>query len=366
MRQDTIIPTTFNRSLSLLRVLAILAIVMGHFYLQGHDYMLSTAVSLCFVLSGYLTAMHHPFERYSIKEHLQFFGRRVAKIYPLHVLAVVLCVVILHRAINWKVVLVHLTMLQSFIPNADYYFGYNPVSWFVSTILFLFLMAPWLIRAIRLLPIRWQWVMLVTMLAVQFWGGYINIFDYYHLYQFPPMRLLDFAIGIAIYNLSQTDCFKKAQSQLSPFSATLFEIGAVLLFALFYVVGEKHLHPHCFRACCSSFVQVFIIITVMVFTHMRGGLVSKMAQCSPLKWFDSISMEIFLLQLPVYLFFTVLLSHIGSDPMCFTNLPLWAILLMHMSALLLAAWLAKRWFSSPIYHFYVKKIEPVFIGPKVH
>ena len=364
MKQVSTLPATFNLSLSSLRILAILVIVAGHFYLQGHDYMLSTAVSLCFMCSGYLTALHHPFEPYSIKEHLKFFGRRVARLYPMHVLAVALCVLAIHHAINWKVVLSHLSMLQSFVPEASYYFGYNPVSWFVSTILFLFFMAPWLIKALRLLAPRWQWVLISVLLVLQFASGYTEVLNRYHLYQFPPMRLLDFAVGIAIFNLSQTQGFRQAQQRLKAHAASLLEVGAVAVFVIFYIVGLKLLHPHCFRACCSSFIQVFIIITIMVFTQGNNGIVSKALQWRPLTWLDNIGMEIFLLQLSVYLLLAVVISHIGIASMPFSQWPVWAVMLVHIPALLLAAWIAKRWFSTPIYRFYLAKIEPKLIGAK--
>lgn len=364
MKQSHQTAASFNRSLSSLRVIAILVIVAGHFYLQGRDYMLSTAVTLCFVCSGHLTALHHTFEPYSFKEHLRFFGRRVAKLYPMHVLAVALCLLAILHAINWKVVLVHLSMLQSFVPDARYYFGYNPVSWFVSTIIFLFFMAPWLIRALRLLATRWQWVLIAALLVLQFAGGYTEVFSRYHLYQFPPMRLLDFAVGIAIFNLSQTQGFRRAQQSLTAHTASLLEMAAIVLFIIFYIVGLKLLHPHCFRACCSSFIPVFIIITVMVFTQQRNGIVSRALQWRPLAWLDSMSMEIFLLQLSVYMLLTVFISHIGIKSTPLAKWPVWALMLVHIPSLLLAAWMAKRWFSTPIYRFYLAKIELLLIGFK--
>ena len=74
--------------------------------------------------------------------------------------------------------------------------------------------------------------------------------------------------------------------------------------------------------------------------------------------------QIFLLQLSVYLLLAVVISHIGIASMPFSKWPVWAVMLVHIPALLLAAWIAKRWFSTPIYRFYLAKIEPILIGAK--
>ena len=83
---------------------------------------------------------------YGLKEHVAFLRDKLAKLYPLHVLAVVLSIVVAilswGGAVSPKVLLAHLTLTSSWIPNPAYYFGANPVAWFVCDLFFLYLMAP--------------------------------------------------------------------------------------------------------------------------------------------------------------------------------------------------------------------------------
>ena len=52
---------TYLQSLGTLQLAAVIAVVLGHFWLDDSVYMNSVGVSFCFVYSGYFTAMRHKF-----------------------------------------------------------------------------------------------------------------------------------------------------------------------------------------------------------------------------------------------------------------------------------------------------------------
>ena len=151
--------STFLQSLRSLQLLAVFAVVLGHFWLDDSVYMNSVGVSFCFVYSGYFTARRHTFGRgYGLKEHLAFLRDKLARLYPLHVLAVVLSIVVAilswGGAVSLKILLAHLTLTSSWIPDPAYYIGANPVAWFVCDLFFLYLMAPIVVRTLGRLALR--------------------------------------------------------------------------------------------------------------------------------------------------------------------------------------------------------------------
>ena len=86
---------TFLQSLGSLQLLAVIAVVLGHFWLDDSVFLNSVGVSFCFVYSGFFTAMHHTFgQYYGLRNHAAFMWGKLAKLYPLHLLGVALGVLV--------------------------------------------------------------------------------------------------------------------------------------------------------------------------------------------------------------------------------------------------------------------------------
>ena len=347
---------TFLQSLGSLQLAAVIAVVLGHFWLDDSVFMNSVGVSFCFVYSGYFTAMRHPFDRgYGVKEHANFMRDKLAKLYPLHVLAVVLGAVVgmlsWGGAVGLKVLLAHLTLASPWIPDPTYYFGANPVAWFVCDLFFLYLMAPVVVRALRRLTPAWQVVVMVCLLVLEFAGGYTAdaqsgkpLLNNYVLYQFPPIRLLDFATGVVIYHVVRTKPWQRLQARLTPVTSTIAEVAAVVLFLLLYRVGKDVIHAHCYRAFCASAPAIVILFTAFILTSSRHGLLSQVLSVKPLAALSSVSAEVYLLQYGVFFLIECLCKPFGLHE----NMPLYFVI--QMSGLLIAAWAIGRFYVTPLSH----------------
>ena len=347
---------TYLQPLGTLQLIAIIMVVLGHFWIKDAVFLNSACVSFCFVYSGFFTAMFHPFgQGYGLREHGRFMWHKLAKLYPLHVLGIALG--LLSGYITWhatgvnpRILLAHLTLTSPWIADRAYYFGVNPVAWFICALFFLYLVAPLVVKLLRLIPrVRWQAVLILTLLALEFVCGYSAdpdseplLLNRFHLYQFPPLRLLDFATGIVLFNASQSTAWRRLADRLTPRAATLIEAGAVILSIALYYLGKTHLHEHCYRAFCASAPAVVVLLGAFVFTTGRNGAVSRVLSLHPLVVLSTIGAEIYLLQLGVHFSLRPLLLQCGlvkgTTP----------YLLTQLAALLLVSWLVHRYFVIPI------------------
>lgn len=347
---------TFLQSLGSLQLLAVIAVVLGHFWFDDSVFLNSVGVSFCFVYSGYFTAMRHPFGHdYGLKDHSRFMWGKLAKLYPLHVLAVALGVLVAilcwDGGVGPKILLAHATLLSPWIPDPSYYFGANPVAWFICDLIFLYLMAPLVVRFFKRITLTWQIILMVILLVLEFIGGYRNDIDssasmdysyILYLYQFPPIRLLDFATGVILYNMTLTATWQHLKERLTPTVSTIIEVVAVLLFLALYRVGKDVLHAHCYRAFCASVPAIVVLLAAFILTSTRQGLLSKAISVSPIAWLSKLSFEIYLLQFCVYFLVKYLCKRCGLTE------HLLPYFLVQMTCLILAAWAAHRYYVMPL------------------
>ena len=341
----------YIHSLGTLQLLAIISVVIGHFFVKDNDYMNSVGVSFCFVYSGFFTAMRHPFgSDYGLREHGRFMWDKLRRLYPLHVLAVVLNIVVMlltgmSTGVSLKVLAAHFTLLSPWIPNQDYYFGYNPVAWFICVLFFLYLMAPLVIRLLRKMNIALQIALVIVLLALEFYGGYVKELggesawlNTYHLYQCPPPRLLDFGTGVVLFNLTQTMWWQRLRIKLKGMTATLVEVAAIVAFVALFIVGERWLHTHCFRAFCASAPAIVVLFGAFVLTAGREGLVSRLLSIKPLTWLSRFGAEIYLLQFSVYFALSPWCKTTGIVDKPYLHLPLVLITLCLVAVLVHHVW----------------------------
>ena len=351
--------TSYMQSLGSLQALAILMVVLGHYWEHDSVFMNSVGVSCCFVYSGFFTALRHEFgPGYVLRQHGAFLGKKLARLYPLHLLAIVLGIAGAflswgHGGVSPLAMLAHLTLTSSWIPDPSCYFGANPVAWFICDLFFLQLVSPLVIRWLRKTCTRHQLMLIALLLVLEFAAGYapdigthsrlFGRYTHYMLYQFPPMRLLDFATGVVIYNASQSVRWRGIRQTLSARGSALIEATAVMLSLLLYCAGKWWLQPHCYRAFCASAPGIIVLLSAFVMTCGKSGLLSRLLEVKPLVALSAIGAEVYLLQfgiqycmMPVYRHFNLMAYPV-------------AYLAIRVSVLLAAAWLTHHYFTAPIY-----------------
>ncbi|MFE5732108.1 acyltransferase family protein [Streptomyces sp. NPDC056528] len=156
-----------------------------------------------------------------------FWGRRLAKIYPNHVVTFVLALVLYASAsATADRAVPNFLLLQAWIPRDDVFFSINNPSWSLSCELVFYLLFPVLHRAACRIGTRrlWWWaggvaaaIVLLPLVALliptgeQFGPNHANSPLYGHsigqmwfVYIFPPTRVLDFALGILMARIVLT------------------------------------------------------------------------------------------------------------------------------------------------------------------
>ena len=348
---------SYLQSLGTLQLAAVVMIVLGHFWIDDAIFMNSVATSFCFVYSGFFTAKQHRFDSsYGIRDHATFMWNKLAKLYPLHVLAILLGAVVSY--ILWKsapytnVVIAHLTMLSSWIPKADYYFGLNPVAWFVCDLMFLYLIAPLVFKLFKKMSIAWQIVLVCILLILELVAGlHLDkkimgfVINTFHLYQFPPTRLIDFVTGIIIYNITQLDNWKSIKNCITFPFATVLEVISIILFLILYRVGETYVHPHCYRGFCAAAPAVVVLLITFILTSESKGVISKLLDFKLFSFLSTFSFEIYLLQFSAYFLTLYVCRNLGiyqEGPLYF---------LIQMTSLLVGSWLIHKCYVSPLNRF---------------
>ncbi|MBD0676089.1 acyltransferase family protein [Streptomyces sp. CBMA156] len=177
-----------------------------------------TAISCFFVLSGFVITWG------SRPGHgaRGFWRRRAAKIYPLHVLTWAAALVLLAAAgtaATARQAVPNLFLVHTWNPDREVFSSLDDVSWSISCEIFFYAAFPLLVRWIRRIrPERlWAWaagviaaVLLVPAAAallpdhppLPFGSG--SVWQFWFVYVFPPVRLLEFVLGILLARIVLT------------------------------------------------------------------------------------------------------------------------------------------------------------------
>lgn len=313
------------QSMASLQLLAILLIVLGHLWLpnwfpihaHGVKYIMAIGVCFCFVYSGFFTARSNSFgQGYGIRDHVGFMKRKLLKLYPVHLIALLMCVAAFYASgiingINIKAFVATLLLVNSFVPSESYYYAYNAVSWFACVIMFIYLVAPLVVKGLRKISLRWQFAIIALAVVAQAVGGYYELINSYLFYLFPPMRVIDFAAGVVVFNATQTDTWQRMCRWLTPARATTLELAAVVIAAPLCLLFNKFHDPLWFRSFAVMVMPVGIVFITFILTTSCNGLLSRMLSTKPFTWLSTYSTEIFFLQIAAYFTIDPLLLRIG-------------------------------------------------------
>lgn len=237
-----------------------------HFFKEGF-----VGVSFFFVLSGFIIAYNYQ-ERLltGVTTKCQFYVARIARIYPLHLLTLLIaaCIggyVVYSGALDWVGHFVaSALLLQPFIPSADYFFSFNSPSWSLGCEQLFYFSFPLLIPFLKNMRILILVLLLclLAMLAGMTLTPEEQIKAYWYVN--PVTRLPDFFVGVLLYHFFQL----LRNKTISFSSGTSLEVGAVVLFFLFYFAAADI--PKVYRYSCYYWLPVSILI--LVFALQKGGI----------------------------------------------------------------------------------------------
>ena len=263
-------------TLQSLRFVFVMLIFLSHFAykdIQALDAGGDCGVAFFFILSGFGCSLGYGSKlRDGSFRYAAFLWRRIRKCYPLHLLCLAAFLLLSHAAIDGKVLL-NVLLLQSWVPDADWYFSCNSVAWFLSSLLFCYVVFPW----------AYRWLspaLTVTVVAACITVYLLTPYDHVNavLYVHPLVRFIDFYWGMLLAR-----CYDRWQSQ--PRTEMLLLVLLLAALALYPIVDAKVRNAPLF--------WIVLLPLIGVFAQQRGWL-SRLLQTRTMLWLGSLTMPLFL------------------------------------------------------------------------
>lgn len=166
------------------------------------------AMNCFFILSGFLLYYIYSKKDFSDFTYLKnFYKKRLIKILPscylITLVMLILFCCVLHKSVNWTIILTTIIPIQSFFPHL---FGefLNGGLWFVSVLIFLYFLFPLLcmiVKSINKMAIFTVCIYLLGILPLLVGCYYPEI----SIYFLPPFRICEFVMGMITAKLLFTN-----------------------------------------------------------------------------------------------------------------------------------------------------------------
>lgn len=349
------------KNVQALRFVFVMLVVMSHIIGRSFDFGGECGVSFFFMLSGFVLSY-----AYGEKVQARTFGHRwfilkqLSKFYPLHVLLFIIMIILDARLgyfFSWDKMVANLLLIQSWVPSDDFYFVGNGLSWFLSDLMFFYIVFPMAFRLLVNVSCRRLLLGIVVILAlyvglaVSVPVSLINPL----LYAAPWTRLLDFSVGILLFRLyasAESMSFRAWINSESPSVLTLLEL--VLIFAVaasFFVYGQSSLR---FRCAALFWFVLPVVLFSFVALDNHTGKVTQLLHSAPMQWLGSISLEIYLTHCVFMRCLYSVLASFGVDEEARRSS---LILILTVGLILVVSYLTQRYFVAPVSSRLVKVIR---------
>lgn len=250
-----------------LRVWAMMMVFLSHTSLYPAGGM---GAMTFFVLGGFCMTLGYRDKILSNQfNYLNFIKNRLLKLIPLH--WITLLVVVLLQVNDGSFVLsrkliANFMLLQSWVPKMDYYFSFNGVAWYLSTLMLFIVLFPAIILLIEKMTQHQKVISFLILI-----GGYLGLLlsvpsSMYHpvIYISPMTRMVDSLVGVALAYLFTSI---KGNSALLKYGKSPFSIVVVVvvigLMIIVNLISSKTLR------CVSGiyWLPISIVIITMAMQH---------------------------------------------------------------------------------------------------
>ncbi|MFJ8857572.1 acyltransferase family protein [Streptomyces sp. NPDC102451] len=247
-------------------------------------------VEFFFVLSGFVLT-------WSAREGdtpRRFWRRRLAKVFPNHIVTWVAAVLLAFGA-GWAVdlpkALPSLLLVHTWYPALEVIVSVNVVTWSLACDLFFYLMFPLLHTLVRKIPVRrlWWWaagvaVTVMVLPAIAYAGlpgtpplpgQDMSLTQNWFLVSFPPVRLLDFLLGVIMARIVLTGRWIR----FGP-------LPAVALLAAGFLLQVSRF-PGVYSLTALIVVPIALLIPAVATADVRGGFTPFRSRA--LQWLGTVS-----------------------------------------------------------------------------
>lgn len=279
------------KSLQGLRVLFAIMIFYHHFTRPSVVQFGLCAVVAFFMLSGFVMSAGY-FQKVSCNGFVfcTYYRKRLRKVYPVLLLSIFIAVAYniiqvlangdtncLRQVVGTIVYAIpSLFCVQSFIPISGGYFGGNAVAWFLSDILFCYLVFPSICRCIFKSRAHLNIITFVALIIVYVCIMYRMPEKWCHplLYINPIFRSLDFVIGIYLYKLYVSLLNRKYSADIVNKWFSFFLMEIILIGILLYtlvIAGGMSLR---YTAAFLFWLPIALLILFYAFQESKNSRVS--------------------------------------------------------------------------------------------
>ena len=313
-------------SLQALRAWAFLGIFFLHagFFIDWAE----LGVSTFFVMSGFLMEYRYDNTDFAVsfRDNLSFSLKKIRKLYPLHIITMLLALLIviistLSTGVNFGAIMdigfktaLNVTLMQTWVPFSYINTSLNGVAWYLSVTMFLYFMYPCIKRIIEHTPIFRLYVICGVILLAEVIScipfiilvGNDSPTYIWFMYTFPVFRLGDFFIGCV---LKRIFCEGKKRS-IESSKATVIEILTVLVTVFVFILLRKE-PGNVILLALHNWTTVYIPLAaawVMLFAVNKGAL-TRMLSNKVAMFIGNISAYAFLIHYVTTMYFSVVLSN---------------------------------------------------------
>jgi len=303
--------------LTFTRFLAAISIVVYHYgknvFPFSHDAInfifrqANIGVSYFFILSGFVMII-----AYHRKDKIEFWDymkRRFARIYPVFFLAIIVLLiyfVILGRPIDYKGLVLNITMVQSWIPG--YALSFNFPGWSLAVEMFFYLSFPFLFNHFYK---EYSYKKLIVPILIFFIGSQITLHlmrysPFYNgfpskshdlTFYFPLMHLSEFLIG----NLA-------AMFFLKGIKVRNYDLPIIVLIVYVSVLIKMNIGINFHNGMLA-----FVFIPMIILISANNGFITRMSNRKILVFLGEISYGIYILQKPVYTWINGIMIYLNID-----------------------------------------------------
>lgn len=294
-------------SIQALRGIAFLFVFLCHSGLVWENFG-GFGVSIFFVLSGYLlSSRYRETSSPSLKSMYVFTRNRIKKLYPLHVFMLTVGLImsflicfLSKTQYSLKTNLLYyacdLLLIQSWIPIRAFYYSINGVSWFLSSISFLYFIFPLVISVLKKKSSLFLLILLFTIPIQQFLFAYIFKILLPNQYLwftgcFPVFRVFDFCAGIVVGLLDYRNQFPIISKKTATFCEIV--VGCVVVFVI-WLCGRTVDNQIIAIFLCPAILFLPISSLVIVLFRMKKGLITTLLSCRVFVFMGNISGTAFL------------------------------------------------------------------------
>ncbi len=305
-------------------------------------------VAFFFMLSGFVMTLGYGHKiRSEAFSYRLYISRRIIRFWPLHLLLLGICILMTFSrlsAVDYLHLIPNALLLQSWSPNPDVFFSGNAPSWALSDLIFFCAVLPPLLRLrFRRPALFFSLVTLAFAAYALCMTGVSSEHLLFLVYIFPPVRLLDFLLGVLLSELYTKATYRMhvgcaATNFIQPLSLLVVALASCLFLSV----------PEAFRLASWWWLPVALTIFTFALTDSRG-LLGRLLSTRPAVLLGDISFAFYLLHVPVCLLLKRLFASDFSPA---------SFLLLSFIISLALAWLLWRFFERPVSNALLRRLAP--------